>query len=87
MPSGAQRLEEGELRLDRDRVRRDGVDDPAAEAGDSASAGGIAAELDGQQVEPRVEPDDELAPLALDRLGEPVAEGGDGASRRRPATS
>jgi hypothetical protein len=30
----AQRLEEGELRLDGDRVRRDRVHDPAAEARD-----------------------------------------------------
>ena len=40
MPGRAERLEERELRLDRDGVRRDGVDDPAAEAGD------VAAQLD-----------------------------------------
>ena len=53
-PGGAERLEERELRLDGDGVRRDGVDDAAAEARD------VAAKLDGQQVEARVEPDDEL---------------------------
>ena len=35
----------------------------------------LAAQLDRQQVEARVEPDDELAALALDRLREPVGEG------------
>ena len=39
---GAERLEERELRLDRDGVRRDRVDDPAAEARD------VAAQLDRQ---------------------------------------
>ena len=68
MPVGAERLEERELRLDRDGVRRDRVDDPAAEARD------VAAQLDRQQVGPRIEPDDELAALALDLGGEPVAE-------------
>ena len=43
-PVLAERLEERELRLDGDRVRRDRVDDPAAEAGD------VAAQLDGHQV-------------------------------------
>jgi hypothetical protein len=39
----------------------------------------VAAELDREQLRARVEPDDELASLPLDRLGEPVAEapGGD----------
>ena len=46
-----------------------GVDDPAAEARD------VPAELDRQQVGQRIEPDDELAALALDLDGDPVAEG------------
>src|SRR5829696_8114235 len=75
-----ERLEERELRLDRDRVRRDGVHDPAAEAADRGGRR-VAAELDRKQVEARVEPDDELAPLALDRFREAVAEGGDGGCR------
>src|SRR5205823_4322586 len=49
----AEHFEEGELRLDGDRVRRDGVDDPAAEARD------VPAQLDRQQVWLRIEPDDE----------------------------
>ena len=53
-PGGAERLEERELRLDSDRVRGDGVDDPAAETRD------VAAQLDRQEIEVRVEPDDEL---------------------------
>src|SRR5512146_3599761 len=51
---GTERLEERELRLDRHGVRRDRVDETAAEARD------VTAELDRQQVEPRVEADDEL---------------------------
>ena len=50
-------------------MRRDGVDDPAAEPRH------VAAQLDGQEIGLRVEPDDELAALALDLGGEPVAEG------------
>ena len=50
-------------------MRGDGVDDPAAEARD------VAAELDRQQIGPRIEPDDELAALALDLGREAVAEG------------
>ena len=65
---GAERLEERELRLDRDRMRRDRVDDPAAEAGD------VPAQLDREQIGQRVEPDDELAALALDLGREPVGE-------------
>ena len=68
-PVGAERLEERELRLDGDRVRRDRVDDPAAEARD------VAAQLDRHQVGLRIEPDDELAALALDLGGQPVGEG------------
>ena len=73
-PRGSQRLEEGELRLDRDGVRRDRVDDPAAEARN------VAAQLDRHQVGMRVEPDDELRALPLDLGGQPVGEGqrGDG---------
>ena len=77
---GAERLEEGELRLHGDDVRRDGVDDPAAEAAVGrrrlgAAEHRLAAQLDREQLEAGVEPDDELAPLALDRFGEPVGEG------------
>jgi hypothetical protein len=39
---------------------------------------GVTAEFDRQQVEPRVEPDDELRALALDRLRNAVAEALDG---------
>ena len=79
-PVGAERLEEGDLRLDRDDVGGDRVDDPAAEAGERVGRLGaaehrLAAQLDGQQVEARIEPDDELAALALDRLRKPVGEG------------
>src|SRR5204862_5480711 len=57
---GAERLEEGELRLDGDRVRRDRVDDPAAEARDRIGGGaprdvGVSAQLHGEQVKPWVE--------------------------------
>jgi hypothetical protein len=48
----AERLEEGQLRLDRDGVRGDRIDDPGAEAGN------VAAHLDGEQVRARVEADD-----------------------------
>jgi len=64
-----ERLEECELRLDCDRVRRDRVDEPAAEPSD------VAAQLDGHQIDLRVEADDELRPLALDLGGQPVGEG------------
>ncbi len=79
-PVRAERLEERRLRLDGDDVRTDRVHDPLAEARHGARRSrstehGLAAELHRQQVEARVEPDDELAPLALDRLGEPVGEG------------
>ena len=37
----------------------------------------LAAQLDGQQVDARVEPDDELAALALDCLGDPIGERND----------
>ena len=49
-------------------MRRDRVDDPAAEARD------VAAQLDRQQVGLRIEPDDELRPLALDLGGQTVGE-------------
>src|SRR4051794_13195962 len=68
-PGGAERLEEGELRLHGDRVRRDGVDDSAAEARH------VAAELDRQQIDPRIEADDELRALALDLRSEAIGEG------------
>ena len=70
----AERLEESQLRLHADDVRRDRVHDPAAEA--AAGVGRrvgrevrVAGELDGQQVGPWVEPDQELRVLPLDRLG------------------
>ena len=91
-PVGAERLEERHLRLDRDDVRADRVDDPAAEAGDrvrrlAAAEHRLAAQLDGQQVEPRIEPDHELAALPLHRLREPVGEGRGGHGRHeRKAT-
>ena len=68
-PGRPERFEERELRLDGDDVRADGVDDPAAEARD------VAAQLDRQQVGARIEPDDELRPLALDLGGQAVGEG------------
>src|SRR5205085_3832806 len=67
-PLGAERLEERELRLDRDGVRRDGVDDPAAEPPD------VVAQLDRQQVRVRVEAYDELRALPFDLAREPVGE-------------
>ena len=62
-------------------LRRDRVDDPAAEprgrlGGRRASDVGVAAELERQQVEPGIESDDELAALLLDRLRDPVGKGG-----------
>ena len=50
-------------------MRRDGVDEPAAEARS------VAAKLDGEKVGTRVEADDELRLLALDLGGKPVGEG------------
>jgi hypothetical protein len=78
-PGRAERLEEGELRLHADRVRSDRVDHAAAEAGAGvggfdAAEGRLARELDRQELGHRVEPDQKLAPLALDGLGEPIAE-------------
>ena len=75
-PGRAERLEEGELRLHADRVRGDRVDHAAAEAGAgvgclAAAEPGLARELERQQLRHRVEPDEELAPLALDGFGEP----------------
>ena len=70
-PVGAERLEERELGLDRDDVRRDGVDDAAAEPADRCRRG-LAAQLDGKQVQPRVEADDQLRAFALDGLCEAV---------------
>ena len=61
-------FEEGQLRLDGDRVRRDGVDDPAAEAGD------VTAQLDREQVRIGIESDDELRPLARDLGGKTIGE-------------
>jgi hypothetical protein len=60
-------------------VRRDRVDDPAAEA--SAGVGGVVAsevrvplQLDREQVGPRIEPDDQLAALPLDLRRQPIGE-------------
>src|SRR5206468_11116567 len=80
-PDGPKGLEKGELRLDADDVRRNRVDDPPEEAG--AALGGriavdldVADELDREEIGARVEPDEELRALALDRLGQPVGEQG-----------
>ena len=78
----AERLEEGDLRLHRDDVRGNGVDDALAEPLDRRgrrrpAEHRLAAQLDGQEVDPRVEPDDELAALPLDRLGDPIGERND----------
>src|SRR4029453_8291066 len=75
----AELLEERALRLDRDAVRAARLDDSPAEARDGRRGCGtaedrLAAELDGKQVDARVETDDELRPLALDGLPEPVGE-------------
>jgi hypothetical protein len=35
---------------------------------------GVAAKLDRQQVEPRIEPDDELRAFVLDRMGDAIGE-------------
>ena len=75
----AERLEERHLRLHRDDVRSDGVDDSLAEplhrtGGGSPPLHGLAAQLDGQEVDPWIEPDDELAPLAFDRFGDSIGE-------------
>ena len=43
----------------------------------------LAPNLDGDQVERGIEPDDELAPLPLDSLGDPVAERRHGHRGRR----
>ena len=58
-------------------MRRDRVDETAAEARS------VAAKLDGQEVEARVEADDELRLLALDLGGEPVGERLHGYGHRR----
>ena len=61
----AERLEERQLRLHPDDVRRDGVHDPAAEAAARVGRGlgrevRVAGQLDRQQVGPRVEADEKL---------------------------
>ena len=68
---GAERLEERGLRLHRHDVRADGVHDSLAEARDGrrrrgAAEHGLAAQLHRQEVEARIQPDDELAVLARD---------------------
>ena len=77
----AERLEERHLWLHRDDVRRHGVDDPLAEplhrpGGRRAAEHRLTAQLDRQQVDPWVEPDDELAAFPLDRLRDPIGERG-----------
>ncbi len=79
----AEDLEERELGLDADAVGRDRVDDPAAEplgrvGGGGPSDLGVAAELEREQIEPRVEPDDQLAPLLVDRRDDTIGEGSRG---------
>ena len=76
---GAEGLEKRDLGLDRHDVRRDRVDDAAAEAG--ARVGGvrpsevrISAQLHREQVRAGIEPDDELRALVLDGLREAVGE-------------
>src|SRR6185503_14066885 len=64
----AERLEERRLRLDGDDVRADCVDDPPAEARHGrrsrrSTEHGLAAQLHREEVETRVEADDELALL------------------------
>ena len=64
----AERLEARGLRLDRDDIRADGVDQAAAEAGERIGGRrpvhvGSPRELERQQLEAWVEADDELAPL------------------------
>ena len=88
-PVRAERLEERRLRLHRHGVRRDGVDDPPAEprtrgGGVLAAEDGLAAQLDRKLVRHRVEPDDDLAPLALDRVGDSVGEMRHGHRRHTP---
>ena len=78
MPSAPSASKNASLGLHRDGVRGHGVHDPFAEPCDR-SAGrrppehGLAAELDGQQVDARVEADDELRPLALHGLRHAIA--------------
>ena len=76
----AERLEESGLRLDRDDIAADSVDDPLAEARDrrggrSSAEHGLAAQPVGSEIEQRVETDDELTALAGDDLDEAIGEG------------
>jgi hypothetical protein len=75
----AESLEERQLRLHADHVRRHRVHDPAAEAAARLRRGlarevGVAGELDRQQVGPRIEADQQLRALPLDRLRQAVGE-------------
>src|SRR5439155_14438279 len=74
-------FEEGDLRFHRNNVRRDRIDESAAEA--RARIGrlrppevGLPPQLDRQKVRPRVEPNHELRALALHGLGEAVGKVG-----------
>jgi hypothetical protein len=76
---GAERLEERKLRLHSHDVRRHRVHESAAEAGDGVCGRaparvGVPTKLDGKELGPRVEPDEELAALAVDRLRDAVGE-------------
>jgi hypothetical protein len=75
----AERLEECDLRLDRYDIRRNRVNETPAETRArirrlGAAEMGLALQLDGQEVRPRVEPDDQLRALPLDGLGQAVGE-------------
>ena len=88
---GAEHLEERELRLDGDCVRRDRVDDPAAEPRSRLGRGRpadvrVAAQLEREQVEPRVEPDDQLAVLARRRPRRDGRRRSSSRRRRSPST-
>ena len=76
---GPERFEEGELNLGADDVGRDRVDEAAAEARAGVGRRGpacvrVSPELDRQELGARVEPDQDLAALAVDRVGDPIRE-------------
>jgi hypothetical protein len=72
-------FKESELELHAYDVRSDGVDESAAEAGAGVRSGraarvSFAAKLDREEVGAGIEPDEQLAPLPLDRVSEPIGE-------------